>query len=459
VGKKEEDLEHPIDRFPTVLGGALPYAPATPSADETNRKNMALLIQLRWIAVAGQIVTILIVHFGLEIDLPLTLMACVLAALIAINLAAYGWLRSGRPVSGQALLLVLVLDVAALTAQLWLSGGAVNPFTSLYLLQITLGAVLLDARSTWVIVGLTCICVFGLIFSHRPLPLPPQALDDVMSLHIAGMVACFILDAILLVVFVTRISRNLRERDAHLAAMRQHAAEEDHIVRMGLLATGAAHELGTPLSSLSVILGDWRHLPAVSGDADMSQELEEMQTAVQRCKAIVTGILLSAGEARGEASEATTLDAFVKALVREWRGLHPSGVLTLQNRVYDVDLPVAFDAVVKQAIFNVLDNAFEVSPEQVRLIVDQDGDTLVFRVKDSGPGFDRETLAQIGKPYQSSKGRPGGGLGLFLVVNVVRKLGGSVSVRNLPRRGAEVTMNLPLSALEIPVDVVEVRHG
>src|SRR3546814_7682075 len=76
------------------------------------------------------------------------------------------------------------------------------------------------------------------------------------SLHLTGMLACFLLDAVLLVVFVTRVSRNLRERDAHVAAMRQHAAEESHIVRMGLLASGAAHELGTPLSSLSVLLGD-----------------------------------------------------------------------------------------------------------------------------------------------------------------------------------------------------------
>src|SRR3546814_12997760 len=83
--------------------------------------------------------------------------------------------------------------------------------------------------------------------------------------------------------------------------MRQHATEESHIVRMGLLASGAAHELGTPLSSLSVILGDWRRMPAVAGDTDMAQELEEMQAAVQRCKAIVTGILLSAGQTRGEA--------------------------------------------------------------------------------------------------------------------------------------------------------------
>src|SRR3546814_10090757 len=110
------------------------------------------------------------------------------------------------------------------------------------------------------------------------------------SLHLTGMLACSSVLAVLLVVFVTRVSRNLRERDAHVAAMRQHAAEENHIVRMGLLASGAAHELGTPLSSLSVILGDWRRMPAVVGDTEMAQELEEMQAAVRRCKAIVTEI-------------------------------------------------------------------------------------------------------------------------------------------------------------------------
>jgi two-component system sensor histidine kinase RegB len=251
--------------------------------------------------------------------------------------------------------------------------------------------------------------------------------------------------------FVTRISRNLRERDAHLAALRQHAAEEDHIVRMGLLATGAAHELGTPLASLSVILGDWRRMQAVSGDADMLQELEEMQAAVRRCKAIVTGILLSAGEARGETSEAATLNGFIEEIAREWRGVHATDVLTVYNRIQDTGLPVASDAIVKQAIFNILDNAFEASPGNIRLIADEVGDMLRLRVVDAGPGFDRDMLSQIGKPYQSSKGRPGSGLGLFLVVNVARKLSGALSARNLPQGGAEVTLKLPLAALAITV--------
>src|SRR3546814_16895625 len=97
------------------------------------------------------------------------------------------------------------------------------------------------------------------------------------------------------------------------------AAEEDHIVRMGLLASGAAHELGTPLSTLSVILGDWHHEPAFQSNPQLLEEIEDMQAEVKRCKTIVTGILLSAGEARGESPHVTTVGDFLDELTEDWR--------------------------------------------------------------------------------------------------------------------------------------------
>lgn len=419
-----------------------------PASDTANRKNMLLLIQLRWIAVIGQIVTIAVVESGLGVALPLRLMVLVLGALILLNLASFAWLRQRDEVSSGGLLIALVLDVMALTTQLWLSGGAMNPFVSLYLLQVTLGAVLLDARATWLVVALSCLSFFGLTTFYRPLALPNQLADEMFSLHIAGSMICFLLDAALLVIFVTRITRNLRERDAHLAALKQHAVEEDHIVRMGLLATGAAHELGTPLASLSVILGDWRRMPAIAEDADMAQEVEEMQVAVKRCKSIVTGILMAAGEARGEAPAVTTVNSFLDEIVADWRMGRSLPGLFYSNDFGD-DMAIVSDSALKQVLFNVLDNAYEASPGWIQFAAGREDETLVLRISDAGPGFAPEMLAQFGKPYQSSKGKLGGGLGLFLVVNVVRKLGGFVRARNRPGGGAVVTLSLPLSALAI----------
>lgn len=422
----------------------------SPTDDETNRKNMALLIQLRWTAVIGQVGTIAFVQIWLGIALPLVPMAGVIGALVTLNLASLVWMRYRTEISNRELLLALMLDVAALTGQLYLSGGATNPFTSLYLLQVTLGAVLLDSRSTWSLVALTCASFAGLTGVYRPLGLPHHGFSDPFSLHVAGIFIGFALDAVLLVVFVTRINRNLRDRDAHLAELRQQAAEEEHIVRTGLLASGAAHELGTPLASLSVILSDWRRMPALVSDPELAEDLAEMETSLQRCKSIVTGILVSAGEARGEESTTTTVVGFVTSMVEEWRATRSSTTLHFRNW-FGADIAIVSDAALQQAVFNVLDNAFEVSRDWVELAVERDADSIVLSVSDRGPGFAPEMLAQLGKPYHSSKGRPGGGLGLFLVVNVIRKLGGRVMAQNRPL-GATVKLVLPLAMLAIGGD-------
>lgn len=416
--------------------------------DTANRKNLALLIQLRWIAVLGQVATILVVHYGLDIPLPLPQMGMVLGALLALNGLSHVWLRRHLHVSSQALFFALLLDVAALTVQLYFSGGATNPFTALYLLQIALAAVLLKARGAWLVVAVTCLAFIALVRIHQPLAVQPH--DSLLKLHILGMFVCFALGAVLLVIFVTRVSSNLSERDTHVADLKRQAAEEDHIVRLGLLASGAAHELGTPLASVSVILGDWRRMPEISEHPEMLQELQEMQAAIRRCKSILRGILLSAGEARGEAPTVTTLHRFLGDIARDWSDGHPSGTLQYHagSGALGEDVAIVSDQALKQVVTNLLDNAFEVSPAWIRLNAERRGDMLRIEVLDLGAGFSPTQLENFGKPYHSTKASPGAGLGLFLVVNVVRKLGGTVSARNRPDGGATVSVELPLAAVK-----------
>lgn len=419
---------------------------ASSHIDTANRKNLALLIQLRWLAVLGQVVTIAVVHFGLHISLPLRGMVAVLGALVLLNALSLLWLRKHLNVSSQALFIAVLLDVAALTAQLYFSGGATNPFTALYLLQIALAAVLLPGAGAWGIAAVTVVCFLGLIVINQPLAVPTTSL---LRLQILGMFVCFVLGAVLLIVFIGRMSRNLRERDTYLAELKRRAAEEDHIVRVGLLASGAAHELGTPLASVSVILGDWRRMPEITEHPEMMQELQEMQAAINRCKSILSGILLSAGEARGEAPAVTTLHRFLGEIARDWSDGRPNGTLQYHagSGALGEDMTIVSDQALKQVVTNLLDNAFEVSPGWVRLNAGRHGDILRIEVLDLGPGFSPAMLENFGKPYHSTKARRGAGLGLFLVVNVIRKLGGSVSAQNRPDGGATVTVELPLAAL------------
>jgi two-component system sensor histidine kinase RegB len=411
------------------------------------RKNLLQLVQLRWLAVAGQLATILLVRFALQVPLPLQEMLALLALLAVFNIASAWRSRIGLPVGEGELFAALLVDVAVLTGQLHYAGGITNPFIFLYLLQVAVASVLLRPVHIWAVVGITSVGFVALTQWHRPLALASMDWPTLSPQYIGGLLLCFLLDASLLVIFIGRIGGNLRQRDASLAQLRQRAAEEEHIVRMGLLASGAAHELGTPLATLSVILGDWARMAPFAGEPELRDEIEEMQRQIERCKAIVSGILTSAGETRGDAPAQTSLHAFFDDLVDEWR--ERRAVARLAYRRDGVpDANIISDTALKQMIGNVLDNALEAAPDApLSLEVGCEDETLTVRVRDRGPGFQPQILEQFGKPYQSSKQQPGRGLGLFLAVNVARTLGGQIEAHNLPRGGAEVLITLPLAAL------------
>jgi two-component system sensor histidine kinase RegB len=417
------------------------------------RNNLLQLIQLRWLAVAGQLATIVLVHFGLGIRLPLPEMLALLGALSVFNVACWLRSRTAPRVSDTELLGGLLVDVFVLSAQLFLAGGVTNPFIFLFLLQVAVASVLLRPSYTWIIVGLTSVCFMLLTQWYRPLRLTGLDAAALSAPYIGGLLLCFLLNAGLLVIFIVRIGRNLRLRDARVADLRQRAAEEEHIVRMGLLASGAAHELGTPLATLSVILGDWSRMAPFAAEPELREEIEEMQVQIQRCKAIVSGILMSAGEARGEAPVQTTLHAFLDDLASHWRRTRAGAAGLHLERSGVPDLPMISDFALRQMIDNVLDNAFEAAPHAApRLVAVCEDDELVLRVQDEGPGFAPAMLERFGKPYQSSKGRPGGGLGLFLAVNVARSLGGRIGAGNREEGGAVVEIRLPLAALAPAAD-------
>ncbi|MDE1914530.1 MAG: HAMP domain-containing histidine kinase [Sphingomonadales bacterium] len=419
-------------------GQGWPIAPAS-------KRNMMLLIQLRWLAVLGQLATIWFTAAVLHVHLPVFQMMVVLVALALVNLVTLVLSIGRRGFSYIELLGVLMLDVSALAWQLYQTGGGTNPFVFLFLLQIVIGAILLPPRWSWIIALLAACDATFLTFWFEPLTLP-SAYDGVhFQLYLIGSLICFLLIASLLVIFVVRIDRNRRASDAALAALRQQAAEEDHIVRLGLLASGAAHELGTPLASMSVILGDWMHHPTFATDAELSEDVALMQAELKRCKAILSGILISGGEIRGENPQVTSVRGFLTEVVEDWRARSICPISFTDEFGEDVD--IVSDPALRQVVGNIIDNAIEASPQGITISARRETGALVLTVIDQGPGFDEDILSQIGKPYASNKGRPGGGLGLFLVVNVARKLGGRLNITNLPEGGAQVDLRIPLSAL------------
>lgn len=399
------------------------------------------LIQLRWIAVTGQVATILCVQFLLGIKLPVIPMLMIAIFLATFNLFSMFWWHHREDVSNKVLFFSLLVDVFTLTAQLHFSGGIANPFTFLFLVQIALAAILLKPLASWGIAVITTLCFIALIFFRGPVDIPERY-------HVTGLLICFFLDGVLLVFFINRINAILRSRNQHLASMRQQAAEEEHIVRMGLLASGAAHELGTPLATISVLLNDWQRTPGFKQDPTLLEDAAEMQIQIDRCKSIVSGILMSSGTMRATAPQQNDLKNFFDTLINHWQNTRHVQQFEYRN-LLENSFPIVSDEGLKQTITNILDNALEASPLWLALEVLQHEDNLIIRVLDNGPGFSPKMLNQFGRPYQSTKGRSGSGLGLFLSSNVVKSLGGNIYPQNREHKGAIVTMTLPLGSLRL----------
>ena len=407
-------------------------------------ENMRLLVQLRWIAVAGQVLAILVAHYLLGVDLPFEAMLSIAGLLALGNLLFTVTLREAWVVPGE-LMLALLLDMAALTAQLYLSGGTRNPFISLYLLQIVLGAILLPASRAWLLVLASIAAFFFLAVYHLPLNYPPQLADEI-DLALIGQEIAFVMVAVLLVMFMTRISRNLRARDDYVAELRQRAAEEDSIVRMGLFASGAAHELGTPLSSLSVLVGDWQRDPELTRDERFREELTDARRAVERCREIVSDILDTSGLPRGEAMASFAAESVLADLVTDWQALHEH--IPLDARFETVrGARIPGEPALRQALWSLLENAGEVSPGGIAMHASVENEQLLVDIVDDGPGFAPQQLAAVGQASRSVKGA-GHGLGLFLAASVARRLGGSLSASNRPEGGASVRLALPLVGSE-----------
>lgn len=421
---------------------------------EAARRNLGVLIRLRWLAILGQIAAIAITHYGLGVDLPRSEMAPVIAFLVFLNLFSSWRLRSGKPVSDLTVTTELLMDVIALTMLLFLSGGASNPFVTLFILQVILGIVLLPARNALVILGATIAAHYWLLGNGRPLLLPSTghaghqghgahaAGPNFFDLHLQGMFLSFALAACLLAWFVLRITENLRQRDAQIAELRRQMLEEDHLVRMGLLASGAAHELGTPMTTLAVTLGDWRDLGVPNGPHRQT-ELDRMLVELSRCRRILSEMLRTSGRERAEELRPVALPTFVRAVAESWRA--EGGLLDIRPGPPGCMAQIAADPMLAQALRQVFDNAQEAGATRIEiaLAADEPGEVAIC-LTDDGPGFPEAVLDRDLAPTPAPTGAGDRGLGLFLAVNAMRRLSGHLAISNPAQGGARVVLTMPV---------------
>ncbi|MEQ1887397.1 MAG: ATP-binding protein [Bryobacteraceae bacterium] len=408
------------------------------------------IIRLRYGMALGQITTAVVVHVLLNIDLPLFWMALGPALIAASNVFLQKRAAEVSPpqsVSTSTLVaLAFLLDTLCLTGVLMLTGGSTNPFTLLYLVNITLSATILTKRQTWLLGALSILC-FGLLFwVYRPIPaLEMHPHMQGTNLHLMGMWVGFAVATFLVALFAGKISELLREREESLLRVQQELAKKDRLASLATLAAGAAHELNTPLGTIAVVAKELeRYATGLARDAAVAEDSRLIRTEVDRCREILWRMSVSGAQPAAQETERLSVRDLISGVAAEFVS---AGRLSVELRGALPPLKIPRRSV-EQALIALIRNAFEASGPQaeVCLSVASRAGTVRFEIRDRGNGMSPETLRRICEPFHTTKA-PGKGMGLgtFLARILAEQLGGSLVYQSAQNRGTTATFELPAS--------------
>ncbi|QWT47302.1 HAMP domain-containing histidine kinase [Azospira inquinata] len=435
------------------------------------------LAALRRVEVVAQSLVLILAVGWMRYPLPVPVMVGAILALALANLRTDWQLRRSAGVSPRWFFLELCLDVGVLTLLLYFAGGSANPFVSLYLIPLTIAAAALPSRLTWAMAAVTLGAYTFLLFFNLPLPAPQgefQRLDALLArasgmpaehaghsggfaLHVLGMWFNFLVSALIVAYFLSKLAANLRQRDQELAKIREQVLRHEQILSLGTLAASAAHKLGTPLSTMAVVL---REMELAHGPTqpELAEDLGLLKQQVGQCKDILSNLLANAGASRlsAAAPEPQPLDRWLAQTVADWQLLRPQIPVVWETPSGPAP-QVCPDRTLEYALTNLLDNAADASPQGVSLqwgpAQGTETPAWQIRILDRGPGISPAVAEKLGRPFVSTKhpdgeGAGGMGIGFFLTNASIENLGGRVEL--LPRQdgpGTCTRITLPLAAL------------
>ncbi|MCY0386910.1 HAMP domain-containing sensor histidine kinase [Robbsia sp. Bb-Pol-6] len=404
--------------------------------------NLRHLFWLRCLAIAGQVIAMGVACILLGIRLPLLPMSLVILFEVVFN--AMTLVRLSRPgqESNRELFGQLCVDLGALTALLLLSGGTLNPFFSLYLPALAIGAAVLPWRLA---LALTALAVVGcFLLATHALPLVLSEPSNLFELYRTGNWINFLISMALIAWFVARMSRVLRLREAALAEAQQRLLRDERVVALGAQAASIAHEMGSPLSTIALLAEELRE--SADHDAALApyrSDFSLLEQQIALCKEALARL-----QSRAASPNRRRLKPWLESFTEQWRLRHPQAGLETRGTGSDA-MAIEDTVAVGQILTILLDNAARASPDHVEFDVSDQPDPaaarisgaaharlITFRIVDRGPGIPAALRAQVGNmPVRSTQG--GAGVGLYLAFVTAARLRGTIELGDASRLGHE----------------------
>jgi len=412
------------------------------SKQQEHRINLRLLIWLRMFAIAGQCTAVYLAQNHLGLSLQSNALYTWIGIYTFINFLTYMRLYSVYVIHKWEFFTHLLVDIFILTILFKFSEGGANPFVSLYLIPLTISAITLPALFTWALAAIAISCYSLLIWIINPIDSASFHAHN-FEIHAIGMWLGFVISAILVAFFVVRMGRTIQLQQKELAEQKTQALQNEQLIKLGALAASTAHELGTPLGTMQLVVEELQDEPKLSTS---NRQLIVLKNQITRCKEALSILSASVGSAPLESGEPMTIQQFTNELLEDWQQSRPE-INIKSNWQGDSPGPqILAEKSLQQAIKNILDNAANVSPDYVFCEAQLAQQELVLKISDHGPGIALDEQHKFGH-QPISENSTGLGLGLFLSHGIIKRFGGNVSLTNLKQGGLQTTVSLPLNTL------------
>ncbi len=402
------------------------------------------LLWIRGFALAGQALVLL--YFYLTISNVDVLLPGALGIIIlSLITAASSWQsRRVDAVTDTQLTLQLGIDVVGWSAIMYLTGGANNPFVSYLLVPIIVSAAVLNQRNT-ILIALAALVAYTLLLRyHQPFGLlAPMGTHEKMQSHTLGMWFNFLFSAALVVTFVTKMAKTMREREVREARYREQRLQDEQIHAIATIAASTAHELGTPLNALSLITDELRHV--TQSNTELQDLLNELDQRVDEC-GLILQTLANKAEFDGLRQQSRiAAKEWIEAQLMRWRNKNPGVALTVDTRALTAGIEISVDQTLGAAIENILNNALEAETDRIEVTLNASTLELFIEIRDYGCGLRDEILTQLGTTTLAST-TEGLGIGIMLSNATINRHGGILTYHQPAGGGTLARITLPLQS-------------
>jgi two-component system sensor histidine kinase RegB len=410
----------------------------------------------RWVAIIGQLFTLLLVHFSLDIRLPLVALLPAVALSAAVNMALGLAFKATTRVSERSASLLLAFDILQLVYLLALTGGLQNPFAMLLLVPVAIAATTLGRGWTFALSSLTLVAIGLLATFPGTLPWRGAALA-LPALYLLAAWAALSMTTVLTAIYAWSVAEEARRRATALVATQLALAREREMSALGGQAAAAAHLLGSPLATINVIAKELvREVPAGS---PMAGDLEVLLAQTRRCREILQGLGRGGPLDEHDPFTRAPLSSLIEAIAHEHE--RPGTIVTVRVERPDETTEPELVATpeLRHSLANLIDNAIRFASHEVVVTIRPSRQGLELMIDDDGPGFPPEVLDWLGEPYLSTRRAEGGlGLGVFIAITLLARTGASLHVDN-KIKGARVTVQWPPRAVERGIEEAAHERG